>query len=123
MSANIEIQNDAGVPVTSHNFGAVRGGESQQAKFKAANVGNQLASSVSIYVQRLGGNDGLDFVKITPDAGGNPSEINYASSPLSIGDLAAGATYEFWVKVTIPTGTTPAGNPRQFDIIAEYSGT
>jgi len=121
MSAIIEIQNDAGEPITSYNFGAVAGGAYQQAKLIAKNVGNQAASSVSLYAQRLSANDGIDFVQIAPDVGGNPGAYQVGS--LVVGDLAADTEYAFWVKVTIPTGTTPAGNPRQFDIISEYSGT
>jgi hypothetical protein len=121
MSAIIEVQNDAGTPITSFNFGAVEGGAYQQAKFIAKNVGNQDASSVSLYAQRLAANDGFDFVQIAPDIEGNPG--TFQSGSITIGTLAANAEYTFWVKVTIPSGTTPAGNPRQFDIITEYSGT
>ncbi len=121
MSAIIEIQNDAGTPVTSYNLGAVAGGANQAAKFIAKNTGNQSATSVSIYAQRLASNDGFDFVQIAPDVGGNPGA--YQTTALSIGTLIADAEYVFWVKVTIPSGTTPAGNPRQFDLLAEYSGT
>ncbi len=121
MSAQVEIESDAGASLTSWNFGAVPGGSTQMQKFIAKNIGNQDATSVSIYASRLGGNDGLDFVQLALDASGNPGA--FSKGTLNIGTLVAGASIYFWAEVVVPAGVTPAGNPRQFDIIAQYSGT
>jgi hypothetical protein len=121
MPANVEIQNDAGVPITTWNFGAVGGGSYTEQKFIIENTGADQATSVGILVERLVQNDGIDFITIAPDSGGNPG--TYISGTINVGTLAAGAEYAFWVKVTIPSGTTPRGNPRQFDVVVEYTGT
>jgi len=121
MAATIEIQTDAGVPITSFNWGAIGDGDDAEYKFKAKNIGDQDASSVLIFVERLVQNDGVDFASIAEDVGGNPG--TYAPTPLNIGSLPAGDEVFFWVDVTVPTGTTPAGNPRQFKTKATWRGT
>lgn len=121
MPANVEIQSDAGVPLTTWNFGAVGGGASTEQKFKIKNTGSDPATSVGLFVQRLVQNDGVDFITIAPDVAGNPG--TYQVGTISVGTLAADDEYFFWVKVTIPEGTTPQGNPRQFDTVVEYTGT
>lgn len=121
MAAILEIQDDAGNPITSSNFGAVNGGDSQAVKFKVKNVGDQSATSVQLSIARLASNDGIDFAQIAEDFGGNPGA--YSTAAINVGTLIADASTDFWVKVTVPTGTTPAGNPRQFDILAIYTGT
>jgi hypothetical protein len=121
MAATIEIEDDTGNPITSANFGAVNGGSYQELKFRVKNVGDQSATSVILSLARLASNDGIDFVQIAEDLGGNPSP--YATTALNVGTLAANASMDFWVRVTIPVGTTPAGNPRMADIVATYTGT
>jgi hypothetical protein len=121
MAATIEIENDTGSPITSANFGAVDGGSSQQLKFQAKNVGDQDATSVQLSIARLASNDGLDFAQLAVDIGGNPG--TFSNSPINVGTMVVGAIYVFWGKVTVPVGETPAGNPRQFDVIAVYTGT
>ena len=121
MAATIEIEDDTGSPITSANFGAVDGGSSQQLKFQVKNVGDQAATSVQLSIARLASNDGLDFAQITLDVGGNPGV--YGTASLNLGTMIAGAVIAFWGKVTVPVGATPAGNPRQFDIISTYTGT
>lgn len=121
MSAVLEIENDAGTPITSANFGAVNGGANQALKFNVKNVGDQSATSVQLSIARLASNDGLDFAQIAEDIGGNPGP--YGTVTLNLGTMIANAVISFWCKVTIPTGTTPAGNPRQFDLVATYTGT
>lgn len=121
MAALIEIEDDTGSPITSGNFGAVDGGSSQQLKFKAKNVGDQTATSVQLTIARLASNDGLDFAQLAVDVGGNPG--SFSTAPINVGTLIAGAVYTFWGKVTVPVGETPAGNPRQFDVIATFTGT
>jgi len=123
MAANIELLNDAGEVITSFNFGAIDGGTDLGIKFFVKNIGNTPAQSVRIFAQRLSQNDGLDFVQMALDNGGNPGAYttNLAEG-LSIGTLNGNDSQAFWVKVTVPTGTTPAGNPRLFDAVVEYTG-
>lgn len=120
MSANVEIMTDAGDPATSFNWGAIPDGSSEEYQFFAENTGDQNASSVLVSLARLNQNDGVDFALIAPDVGGNPGV--YAASPLSFGTLAPTDSTPFWVKVTVPVGTTPGGNPRQFDVVASFKG-
>lgn len=121
MPASVEIQSDAGVPITIWNFGAVNGGSFTEQKFQIENVGTDPATSVLVFAQRLVQNDGIDFITIAPDVGGNPGA--YQTGSLNVGTLNAGGIYVFWVKVTVPNGTTPQGNPRQFANFVEYNGT
>jgi hypothetical protein len=121
MAANLEIQNDVGDAITSYNFGAVNGGSYEEVRLSIENIGDTSASSVQVAVQRLAQNDGIDFASLALDVAGNPGV--YSASALNLGTIAANITTYFWAKVTVPTGTTPAGNPRQFDIIATYTGT
>lgn len=120
MAANVQIQDDAGSPLTSSNYGAINASSNQAKKFRVQNVGNQNADSVQIYLQRLGGNDGLDFAQIAPDADGNPG--TYGTANLVIGTMVPDAIVYFWVKATVGANVTPAGNPRQFSILVNYSG-
>lgn len=121
MAATIELENDAGSPITSFDWGAILDNANEAFKFFAKNTGDQNATSVLLSVQRLNQNDGLDFALIAPDVGGNPG--SYTASPLNIGTMIPGASVAFWVKVTVPSGTTPGGNPRQFYAQADYHGT
>lgn len=121
MSSNLQLQDDTGTPITSESFGALDGGDFEGRKFQVENIGDQDATSAILSAVRLAANDGVDFVLLAPDAGGNPGA--YSSTPLSIGDLAPGDIVPFWVKVTVPVGTTPAGNPRQFEVVVDYYGT
>ena len=121
MAATIEIEDDASNPITAANFGAVNGGANQQLKFQVKNVGDQNATSVQLSIARLASNDGLDFAQVAEDVGGNPG--SYGTAIINLGTMIPGAIIAFWVKVTVPNGTTPAGNPRQFDIVATYTGT
>ena len=121
MAATIEIENDTGSPITSANFGAVDGGSSQQLKFQAKNVGDQDATSVQLSIVRLASNDGLDFAQLAVDIGGNPG--TFSNAPINVGSMVVGAIFVFWGKVNVPVGETPAGNPRQFDVIATFTGT
>ena len=120
MAARLEIQDDAGNALTSNNFGAVWGNATTQSKFVLKNVGDNEATSVSIALTRLAQNDGVTFVTIALDVGGNPG--TYGTTPLSVGTLAAGASVTFWGKITVPTGATPTGNPRQFSFLVNFSG-
>ena len=121
MPAQIDLENDAANPITSYNYGSIGGGISEARKFIAANSGNTDAASLSLFINRIAQNDGVDFVQIAPDVAGNPGA--FSSAALVVGALAAGASVPFWVQVTVPVGTSPFGNPRQFNVIAEYTGT
>jgi hypothetical protein len=121
MAANVEIQSDAGVALTSLDFGAIGGNSNEQQKLRVQNIGDTEATSVSVYVQRLAANDGIDYALIAEDIEGNPGA--FANNVLNVNTLAPGAYVVFWVQVTIPIGTTPAGNPREFDAVVKYTGT
>lgn len=121
MSANLVVENDASAPITSTNYGSIGGGDTQQKKFRVENQGDQPATSVQVFLQRLLQNDGLDFSQLALDVNGNAGA--YQSGLLNLGTLSPGDVAVFWVQVSVPNGTSPAGNPRQFDIIAEYSAT
>jgi hypothetical protein len=121
MSAILEIENDAGTPITSANFGAVNGGAYQQLKFVLKNIGTDSATSVQLSIAQLAANDGINFVTMATDIAGNPGA--FSSAAINVGTLVAAAIFTFWLRVTVPTGATPAGNPRQWDTIATYTGT
>jgi hypothetical protein len=124
MAANIELQNDALDVITSFNFGAIDGGDDLAIKFYVKNIGSTDAQSVRVFAQRLAQNDGLDFIQMAFDNGGNPGTyISTLATGLDFATLAAGVSQAFWLKVTVPVGTTPAGNPRMFDAVVEYTGT
>jgi hypothetical protein len=106
MAATIQILDDSEEAITSVNFGAIDGGDS--------------ATGASLELERAAGSDGVDNCLLALDSGGNPG--TYSAGPISLGTIAAGAQVAFWVKVTPPNGTTPAGNPRQFDFKVRYSG-
>jgi hypothetical protein len=120
MAAVLELEDDASVPITSANFGAVNGGAYQELKFILKNVGDQSATSVQLAIARLAANDGIDFAQIAEDIGGNPGA--YSTVAINVGTLVALATKVFWIRVTVPLGATPAGNPRYFDLISTYTG-
>ena len=120
MAAVIEIENDAGTPITSANFGAIDGGTSQQLKFILKNTGTESATSVQLSVTRLASNDGIDYASIAEDFGGNPGAFDTAV--INVGTMIANTVKAFWVKITVPTGTTPSGNPRQLSINCVYTG-
>jgi hypothetical protein len=121
MAATIEFEDDALSPITSYGWGAIEDGVTLEYKFNAKNVGDQDVTGLLLYIERVTQNDGFDFPLMAPDVGGNPG--TYTSSPLSPGTLVPNATYTFWIKVTVPVGTTPAGNPRQFNVRVDYRGT
>lgn len=121
MAATIEIEDDAGSPIGSFDWGAILDNSNEKFKFFAKNTGDRDATSVLISIERLNQNDGVDFALLAPDSGGNPGA--FTASPLNIGTLASGARVAFWLKVTVGSGTTPGGNPRQFYSQVDYHGT
>lgn len=121
MAANCEIQNDAGQALSSQNFGAIDGNGSQQCKLRVQNVGNAAATSVQLLVQRLASNDGLDFAQLAEDLNGNPG--TFSQDVINVGTMQPGDIVYFWAKVAVPANTTPAGNPRQFSLAVNYTGT
>jgi len=124
MASQIELQDDTGTSITNFDFGAIDGGDDLEIKFYVKNIGATSANSVRVYAQRLSQNDGIDLILMAFDNGGNPgSYISTLSEGLAFGTIAAGESQPFWIKVTVPTGTTPAGNPRLFNIMVEYTGT
>jgi hypothetical protein len=121
MPATLEIQDDAGNALTSFNFGAVDGGAYLQQRFRVQNIGDSQADSVELYLARLGANDGLDFAELAEDASGSPD--TYTTNPITLASLAASAIAYFWARISIPSGSTPAGNPRQVDWFVKWRGT
>jgi hypothetical protein len=124
MASQIELQDDTGAVITNFDFGAIDGGDDLEIKFYVKNIGATSAESVRVYAQRLAQNDGLDLIMMALDNGGNPgSYVSNLATGLVFGTIAAGVSQAFWVKITVPTGTTPAGNPRLFHVAVEYTGT
>lgn len=121
MAANIEIQDDTGLALTSYNFGAVGGSEVEQTKFRIQNVGDTNATNVSLFFQRLNANDGIDYVSMAEDIAGNPG--TFSTNVVTVGILTPGEIKYFWGRVAVLSGATPAGNPRQFAAVAQYTGT
>lgn len=121
MAANVEIHDNASQAITSVNLGTINSGSFQQQKLSVTNVGNVEATSVQVYLSRTAANDGIDFALLAEDDGGNPGA--FSTNVLNVGTLAPGGLHYFWIKAALSSGVTPAGNPRQFDIYAQYSGT
>ena len=122
MPAILTYESDALVPFTTLNFGAIDGGTFYQQRVNVTNTGTTTATSISIALNRITSNDGIDYTALAPDVSGTPG--TYSTNPLTIpGGLAAGAVYWFWVKVTVPVGASPQGNPRQVQFLSTYAGT
>lgn len=121
MAANVEVEDDTGAAITSFNWGGIQDGALLQFKFLAKNTGDVDADSVIIDAERLNTNDGVDLVLLALDVAGNPG--SFSAVPLNIGTMIPGQVVAFWAKVTVPTGTTPGGNPRQFNLVVDYTGT
>jgi hypothetical protein len=121
MAANIQLQDDGQDPITYFPYGTISGGANATYKFYVKNVGDTAATSVLVSALRVDGSDGVDFVLLALDVSGNPG--SYTASALSLGTLAAGDSIAIWAKVTVPSGTSPAGNPRQWSLAVDYSGT
>lgn len=121
MPASIRILDDAFNVVTSLNFGAIAASASQSKKIYIENNGTTSASSVRINLHRVASNDGVDYSKFAQDDSGNPG--TYQTGEISLGTVTAGQRVPLWVKATTPAGVSPQGNPRQFDVTADYIGT
>jgi hypothetical protein len=120
MPATITFLDDADVPITQWPFGIISENNFVQYKFKAKNTGTANATSVILKLVQTGTNDGADFITFAPDVDGNPG--TYAATDIAVGTLAPDAEYTFWVKVTVPSNSSPIGNPRSFYISASYNG-
>ena len=121
MPAFLQMQSDAAVPITSWNMGAIDGGTVSQQKFLVENTGSDPAEDVEISADRLVQNDGIDFAAIAPDAGGNPG--TFQTSPILVGTIAPGDIVAFWLRISVPVGTSPAGNQRLLEVGPVYNGT
>jgi hypothetical protein len=121
MPATLIIENDALTPINTVNFGSVSGGGNQQIRMLLTNTGTVTATSVVLALTRITINDGVDYTLLAPDVSGAPG--TFSQNPLTPGTLAAGAQYWFWVKVVVPVGASPQGNPRNFNIAVTYAGT
>lgn len=121
MAATLQLQDDVGNPITAWPFGAVAAGASTQTKFQLANVGDSNATSTTISLEAYSQNDGVNFLQIANDVGGNPG--TFGTAPLSLGTLIPGQVVKFWTKIAVTNGVTPQGNPRYFKVEADYTGT
>ncbi len=121
MPAIITFENDALTPITSENYGSISGGSFTQGRFNATNTGNTNATNLQIIMSRITSNDGVDFLLLAPDVNGNPG--TFGTNTLNVGTLIPGGVYWFWTKILVPANASPAGNPRLFNIQAQYSGT
>lgn len=121
MPATLIIENDALVPINTVNFGSVSGGGYQQIRMLLTNTGTVEATSVVLSLTRITTNDGVDYTLLAPDVSGAPG--TFGTSPLTPGTMSAGGTFWFWVKVIVPVGASPQGNPRNFNIAVTYAGT
>jgi len=118
MSATLEFLNtDNSTVITTLDIGNVASpGSSTQTKLFLKNVGDQSATSTTIAIQAIGTNDGSAFALMAPDSGGSPG--TFVNTDLSVGTLAAGSEYTFWVLVQTVAGLAPDGNPRRYNLHA-----
>lgn len=121
MSAALEYLDSDGVTViTAKNSGNIPSpGQSSQFKVFLKNTGDQTAQGLTVTIVQIGTNDGNSFAQIAPDNGGTPG--TFGTSPLSLGNLAAGATVALWFQEVIPAGISADNNPRKYDL--KYSAT
>lgn len=121
MATNVELQDDAGEPVASFNYGTAQDGLPIIRKHFVKNTGTIAATDISIILARLLSNDGSDFVIFAEDDGsGNPDTFN--KTTINVGTLQPMESYPFWVKIQAGNGVSPEGNPRQFRVRVPYRG-
>lgn len=106
--------------ISTKTFGAINDGSYVQKKLYVFNAGESDATGLQVSAERYLTSDGVDFVQVAEDSGGNPGAY---SSIIYMGELKAGEKVPFWVRIQVPVGTTPAGNPRGFELDLEYQGT
>lgn len=121
MAANLIFLDDTLAPISTENFGSIVGGASTQLKLYISNTGTTTASATVLKQIRQASNDGVSYVECAVDSGGSPG--SYTTNDISFGTILAGVNVPFWVKVALPNGVSPAGNPRLFNLELDYTGT
>ena len=117
MAALILFLDEDDNPITTLNLGAVDFPDtSENTLIKAVNVGDVLASEITISLQPVGDNDGDDYAKLSADSGGSPT--GFSSSSVLIGDVDVLEEVPLWTRTEIPTGITADDNPRRYTIRA-----
>jgi hypothetical protein len=121
MSASIRFLDSDGVTViTTEDLASIlTPGSSSNHQLYVENVGDQIAQSVSVTNEAVGTNDGVDYALLAPDVAGSPGA--FATSAVSLGDIAAGAKQAFWAKATLVAGLSAEGNTREYKIHAAGS--
>lgn len=118
MSAQLEFfDSDGSTIITTYNLGSVATpGSSTNKKFFVDNFGDQTAQSLTVSLEAVGTNDGDDYALLATDSGGSPG--SFGVGPISLGNLSASTSIAFWTRVTLPSGITPDGNPRRYNLLA-----
>lgn len=119
MPASLEfLAADGTTVITTDNEGAIPSpGSSTATKYFVKNVGDVSCTNLTLTIQQVGSNDGSLYALIAPDSGGSPG--TFATTPITVGTLAAGASQAFWAKSSLTAGLTPNNNARRWNIHAE----
>jgi hypothetical protein len=119
MPASLRFLDTDGVTViTTEDLGSILSpGSSANTKLWVENSGDQTAESVTVEIEQVGTNDGDDYALLALDVAGSPGA--FVTTPLSLGNIVAGAKTAFWAKVTLVAGLSASGNTREYKIHAE----
>jgi hypothetical protein len=116
----VYLDTDASTVITTEDLASILSpGSSANKRLFVKNVGDQTGQSVTVTIEAVGTNDGDDYALLAPDLGGSPGA--FSTSPLSLGNIAAGAMQGFWLKVTLVAGLSAEGNTREFKLHAAGS--
>jgi len=118
MAASIRfLDSDAATVITSEDLGSILSpGSSSNVLLYVENTGDQTAQDIEVSIEQVGTNDGDDYALLAPDVAGSPGA--FATTPVSVGDIAAGTSEPFWVKATLVAGLSAEGNTREFTLHA-----
>lgn len=112
------LDSDGATVITSEDLGSILSpGSSSNTKLFVENTGDQTAQTVTVEIEQVGTNDGDDYALLAPDVAGSPGA--FVTTPVSLGNIAAGAKTAFWTKATLVAGLSAIGNTRQYKIHAE----
>jgi hypothetical protein len=114
------LDTDGSTVIVDEDLGSILSpGSSAGTKLYVENFGDQTAQAVALSIEAVGTNDGDDYALLALDVAGSPGA--YATTPLSLGDITAGNSTAFWVKVTLVAGLSAEGNTREFKLHAAGS--
>lgn len=118
MAASIRfLDTDGSTVITTEDLGSILSpGSSSNKLLYVENNGDQTATDVEVSIEQIGTNDGDDYALLAPDVALSPGA--FSTSPVSLGDIAAGDKEPFWAKVTLVAGLSAQGNTRQFKLHA-----